>query len=592
MARDKNGTIQIETSGDEMCAMAFIMPPEGNGKAVSVTDVKKALKETGIVHGIVNDERILVFVEEGKKTHLDFMVAAGTPPGHGTDASVAFSWKDAVEKSIKDEKARVDLRELNIVKSVGKGDVIARKVLPTRGVEGMAVTGKEALEEWGTDIALKAGNNVTVSEDGTEFIAAEGGSPKVAGGVISVDPVFIVSGDVDYSTGNISFAGALEIRGNVLDGFMVRADGNITIGGNVQACDIHSGGDIVVKGGIITRKEGTVSASGGVYAKFVENSIVEAEKDVVAQRAIINSLIRANGSVICTSSEGRIMAGDVMAFTEIRARQLGTENETQTLLRAGFKYDVYLKMADLEQKLAKLIPDVERIHKSMSSARSSQAEIVVELRKNLDQMEIEKRNLTQSITRLRMQVQVNPFATVKGEDFIHAGCVVYIGTSRERIVKPLKYATLMSDRDGGIALSSYDEATRTTNTVQVGTREKKKTVMIVDDAKFMRNKLRNILENGNFKVIGEAEDGRQAINMYTKLSPDVVTMDITMPNVDGIAALTEIRKMKPEARIIMISALGQKEKIKDSIVAGAMDFILKPFVPEKVVDTVARVSDK
>ena len=119
----------------------------------------------------------------------------------------------------------------------------------------------------------------------------------------------------------------------------------------------------------------------------------------------------------------------------------------------------------------------------------------------------------------------------------------------------------------------------------------KKTVLIVDDMKFMRNKLRGILETINFKVVGEAEDGEQAVELFCKLNPDLVTMDITMPKVDGIDSLRRIRETKPEARVIMISALGQKDKVKDSIIAGAMDFILKPFVTEKVVDVIMRVTN-
>jgi two-component system chemotaxis response regulator CheY len=126
----------------------------------------------------------------------------------------------------------------------------------------------------------------------------------------------------------------------------------------------------------------------------------------------------------------------------------------------------------------------------------------------------------------------------------------------------------------------------------VGTKEKKKTVLIVDDTKFMRSKLRNILECGNFKIAGEAEDGQQAVAMFERLKPDVVTMDITMPNMDGISSLKEIKKFRPEAKVIMISALGQKEKVRDSLVAGASDFILKPFVPEKVLEVITRIADR
>lgn len=591
MTDDKNGSVTIEISEDAMSAIAFIAPPDNDGKPVEVTDVKSALKEAGVVHGIVNNERIESFVEEGKLIHVDFMAASGSKPGFGQDASVTYTWKhtDGVSE-IKDENGKVDLRELNLVKSVSEGEVIAIKTPATRGEEGINVKGEKIPGEWGTEVSIKAGANVTVSEDGTKFTAAMAGSPKVLNDELSVDPVYVVEGDVDYSTGNINFSGALDIRGNIADGFVVKAEGNITIGGNVQACEVISSGDIMVKGGIITRGEGAVIAKGSVSAKFIENSEVEADENVIVDRAIIASKIRSNGMVICTSHEGKIMGGDIMAFHEIRAKHLGTEKETTTSLRAGFKYDVYLKMAEMEAKLAEINQKLEVIQKSLSSKKAPSPEKVAEYKKTAEKLEANKSTLQNKIASLRSRIQVNPFATVKGEEFIHPGCFVYIGASRERIRKPLKFATLSADKHtGGIALSAYDEMTGKMKTTSVGSKEKKKSVLVVDDAKFMRNKLKNILENASFNVSGEAEDGKIAVELYQKLKPDVVTMDITMPNVDGLTALRAIRKINPQACVVMISALGQKEKVKDAIVAGAKDFIIKPFVPDKVVETINRV---
>lgn len=117
-------------------------------------------------------------------------------------------------------------------------------------------------------------------------------------------------------------------------------------------------------------------------------------------------------------------------------------------------------------------------------------------------------------------------------------------------------------------------------------------VLIVDDAKFMRVKLRKILEDGGYLVVGEAEDGKEAVQLFSQLKPNITTMDITMPEVDGITALRAIRKLDPAAKVVMISALGQKEKVKDSIFAGAMDFIIKPFTPERVIEVITRVKNK
>lgn len=117
-------------------------------------------------------------------------------------------------------------------------------------------------------------------------------------------------------------------------------------------------------------------------------------------------------------------------------------------------------------------------------------------------------------------------------------------------------------------------------------------VLIVDDALYMRTMIKDILSSsGRFQIVGEAANGREAVERYAELSPDIVTMDIVMPELDGIEATREILRRAPEAVIVMCSALGQEALVIESIAAGAKDFIVKPFTAEKVlkvVDNVAR----
>ncbi len=117
-----------------------------------------------------------------------------------------------------------------------------------------------------------------------------------------------------------------------------------------------------------------------------------------------------------------------------------------------------------------------------------------------------------------------------------------------------------------------------------------KKILIVDDAAFMRHSLRSIIDKaGTFEVIGEAENGQMAIKKYKELGPDIVTMDITMPEMDGIQALKEIKKIDPNATIIMISAMGQESYVKDAIIAGAKGFIIKPWKEDTVISQLSKL---
>lgn len=115
-----------------------------------------------------------------------------------------------------------------------------------------------------------------------------------------------------------------------------------------------------------------------------------------------------------------------------------------------------------------------------------------------------------------------------------------------------------------------------------------KKVLIVDDAAFMRLSLKTSLEKNGYEVVGEAENGLKAIEMYKMLKPEIVTMDITMPEMDGIGALAEIMKYDNKAQIIMLSAMGQEGKIREAVILGAKGFIVKPFKEDYLIKALSK----
>ncbi|NLL04493.1 MAG: response regulator [Clostridiaceae bacterium] len=116
-----------------------------------------------------------------------------------------------------------------------------------------------------------------------------------------------------------------------------------------------------------------------------------------------------------------------------------------------------------------------------------------------------------------------------------------------------------------------------------------KKVLVADDATFMRTSLRMMLERNGFEVVGEAENGLVAVNKYKEMNPDIVTMDITMPICDGIKAVQMIKEYDPNAKIIMISSMGQECFVKEAIISGAKGFIVKPFKEDYVIETLAKL---
>lgn len=115
------------------------------------------------------------------------------------------------------------------------------------------------------------------------------------------------------------------------------------------------------------------------------------------------------------------------------------------------------------------------------------------------------------------------------------------------------------------------------------------TVLVCDDAVFMRTMLSDILQQAGFTIVGEADTGTKAVSKYKELRPDLVTMDIVMPDMGGIDAVREITAFDPGARVVMCSAMGQQALVVDAIQAGAKDFVVKPFQPSRVLEAVQRV---
>ncbi len=117
-------------------------------------------------------------------------------------------------------------------------------------------------------------------------------------------------------------------------------------------------------------------------------------------------------------------------------------------------------------------------------------------------------------------------------------------------------------------------------------------VLVADDARFMRQLIREIIEPEGFEVVGEAADGRAVVEEFSRLQPDVVTMDIVMPKRSGIDAAKEILALDPSARIVMVSALGQEALVMEALQAGAADYVVKPFKPDAVIATLRKLTEK
>jgi uncharacterized protein (DUF342 family) len=332
-----DSVVSIEIAEGEMKAYIKATPPGEGGCDLSVETYLSFLRNNRVIHG-VKEEFLRNFAD--KPVYKEpVLVAEGTKPVDGRDAYIQYNFEtDPSKVRLRESSSgRVDFKELNIIQNVVENQPLAKKIAPEAGVLGKTVTGKVIPARNGRDTSLPVGKNVHVGDDGVTIIADINGQVVVVSGKINVEPVYTVQGDVNLKTGNIIFLGTVIINGNVEDGFSIKAAGNIEVNGTVEKAELDAEGDIIVHQGITGKSGGLVRAGRSVWARFIENAIVEAGNMVVASDGIINSQVDAFKRIICQGKRAHIVGGRLRASEEINAKILGSPTSgTETICEVGF----------------------------------------------------------------------------------------------------------------------------------------------------------------------------------------------------------------------------------------------------------------
>lgn len=320
---------QIEISKDRMTATMKIdrqpgqVPPHKE-------DIMKALEERRVVFGI--DEGA---IERGLEHGSQIVIAQGKPPEPGKDAVIVPKF-DASSKGkfAEDKYGKVDYKNMNLFLIARKGDVIAERVPHTMGVEGTNIFGDAIKAKPGKPKPVPAGKNTEIKDENF-VVATMDGQIVEANNKYSIDPRLEIKGDVGVGTGNIDFIGAVDISGNVQQGFAVKATGNITIGGAVNGAKVE-GYNVFIKGGIIgIDGKGLVVAEEDVQAAFVENATVEAGGVIMIADVALHSDLRAGLRIEVEGKRGLVTGGYLAAGEEICAKTIGNQALVASRLVVG-----------------------------------------------------------------------------------------------------------------------------------------------------------------------------------------------------------------------------------------------------------------
>lgn len=426
-------SVKVVVSPDLMQARLTIEPPKYGGQDVSSQMIDDALREAKVTYGI--DVPLLQKIKAHPAYSREYVIARGTEPKRGKDGSIKYLFeinKDSHPKVRED--GTVDYRDLGLVVNVKYGQVLAEITLPTKGVDGMSVTGKVLPAAPGKAIPSPVGRNTALSEDGTKLFSTIDGHVSMNGNRINVVDTFIVSGNVDTSTGNIKSVCNVSVIGNVTEGFSIEAAGNVEIGGNVEGGSIKAGGNVTISRGVVGMSRSKIECKGDLKSTFLENCEINAGGSVKTQ-SIMNCNIKCGGRLEVTG-RGKIMGGRFVVGENVIANQIGSPSNIHTELILGADPSVMTRYSALHTEIEQLKSQIEKLkqiidllnkYKQAGKLPSSKEQMLRSSQVSLEASTEKLNALTEEYKTLGAQIENSGNGKVICHDTLYRGVKLTIG---------------------------------------------------------------------------------------------------------------------------------------------------------------------
>lgn len=439
--------ISVRISADELEAYIRIEPPQNGGSPPGFGELCSALEQAGLTQNI--DRAKLRELSQTPLYNCDILIAAGQAPVNGTDGTATFLIETGKKQLRPTERAdgTVDYHDLGLVENVRAGQVLCLLTPPSSGTPGVSVRGRVLHQQKGKAAPNYLGQNTYLRDDGTAILSRITGDVDFNGKKINVNETFYVRGDVDNSTGNIQAAGNLVVRGLVMPGFNVTAEGNIDIQGIVESASVKAGGNIKLHSGIIGSE---VCCEGDLKSSYIENSSVFAKGDITSE-CVLNSTIICGKNLTIKGRMAKIIGGKYSAGQNIEAQTIGSAANTKTTLELTIDHSITERQQELQALIADLEKQIENLTPLITLMRQLKAANQltadkVEVFKNvgasykttLESLEDAKKEL-RSLTDI---LYVKGYGRVICSGIIYPGTKVVIGTASYTVTEPLNNASL------------------------------------------------------------------------------------------------------------------------------------------------------
>ena len=429
--------IGVEVSKDEMVGCIVVSPPSGSGSEASKEMIRRALNSQGVVEACYDDEKITAFVDHPVYNE-PFEVAAAIQPVDGHDAYIQYNF-ETDPKKLKpkiSETGQINYKEQNQIQNVIADQPLAQKIPAERGKGGKTLFGRYLEAKNGKDIQIQLGANVKLDTDGVTIKAEIDGEVMLVNGKVSVHPVKYLDA-VNVKTGDIKFVGTVIIKGSVEEGYKVEAT-NIEVNGIVDKSRLEATGNIIVRQGIFGKGEGVVKAGKSLWAKFINDTTVEVEENVIVYDSIVNSNITAMKNIVVRGKKAQIIGGHLLATEEICAKKVGSPGGgTETILEVGIDPRAKKRLEELQTMQAKStkeyencdldIQTLEQQKKLRKKLPQEKEEKLQSLKERCAQISTELEEMTKEINSIQSHLRdLKAVGKVKVESNVYAGVKVYV----------------------------------------------------------------------------------------------------------------------------------------------------------------------
>ncbi len=366
-----NGMVEIQVSPDHMKAELVIRPAGEKGSMPSEQEIRSLLKQQQITKGICEDnlKQLLNRFAQNRSQSEVVLIAQGQAPVKGSDGRVEllFEAVSSLKPTINAEGS-ADYKNVNIIHPVSEGTKLAKLHPPTEGTAGFDVTGKVLPAQNGTEVKLPTGANTIIAPNEPSFlISTTEGIVRFNGITVDVFEGYIISGDVDFSTGNVTYDKSVVVNGDIKSGFSVQCGGDLQVGGVIEDCQIHVNGNLLCKFGYIGQGKGILEVKGDVNLGFMKNQTLRCRGSVHIAKEAINCTILSRKSIQVHGNPLSVAGGTLTANESITVQTAGNASGIRTTLEMGPDFTLMEELLKTENQILELRENIAKLQKILEN---------------------------------------------------------------------------------------------------------------------------------------------------------------------------------------------------------------------------------